>query len=88
MGLNVNKFSSRILPSRDHTPLEAIVIMIFFLLILGGLGVSGYHARMGAIVYLYAFAGFVVCVGLFVELYFVISNWFSKNENHGKSSKP
>jgi len=87
MGLSVNKFSSRILPSRNHTPLEAIVTMIFFLLILGGLGVSGYHARVGAVVYLYAGAAFVVCIGLFVELYFVISNWFSRNNVQSENTK-
>lgn len=87
MGLNVNKFSSRILPSRNHTPLEAIVVMLFFLLVLGGLGVAGYHARVGQVVYLYSFAGFVVCIGLVVEVYFVISNWFFNNKSQGESTR-
>lgn len=80
MGLNVNKFSSRILPSRNHTAVESIATMVFFLLILTGLGVSGYQARMGQIVYLYAFAGFITFISLLAEIYFLISNWFSKKQ--------
>lgn len=75
IGVTVNKFSSRVLPSRKHTPLESIVVMVFFLLILGGLLWAGYNARVGAVVYLYLVAAAVIGLGILVELYFVILNW-------------
>ena len=75
IGVSVNKFSSRILPSRKHSPVESLVVMVFFLLILGCLLWAGYKAQVGAVVYLYLLGASVVGLGVIIELYFIVSNW-------------
>jgi hypothetical protein len=78
MAFSVNKFSSRILPSKNHTPLEALAVMVFFLIILTGLLIAGYKARMGALVYLYSLAILLTCLAIFTELYFIVQKWLQK----------
>lgn len=80
MGLKLNQFSSRILNVRRHSLLEGIVVQIFFLAILYGLIDLAYESNTGQVVLLYSGAAIVIGIAIVIDLYFIFSNLFSKNE--------
>lgn len=84
MGLKLNKFSSRVLDVRHHSLLEGIAVQIFFLLILYALITEGYKSNVGQLVYLYLGATAVICIVLLIDLYYILSNLVSKNDDSEK----
>lgn len=81
MKLKVNSFSSRVLDVQKQRTIESIVVLIVFMLILGGLAMAGYRAKLLSLVLLYAGAGLVICLSMFYELYFLIKGLWAKSKN-------